>query len=57
MNLKINMVKLTVYIYRNFFELFEKSNRQIENEIIRHCCNEKRKDRKNITQIYQSENP
>lgn len=57
MDIQISIVKLTAYLYRKFFELFEMSDRQIETEIIKLCCYEKRNDRKNITQLYQNKNP
>ena len=57
MGLQISIVKLSVYLSSKFFELFEMTNTQIELEIMKHCCYEKRKDRQNITQLYKNENP
>ena len=50
----ISLLKLSVFIGNNLKEIFSLPDKQLKEIISKHCCYEKRYDRRNMTDLYQN---
>lgn len=53
-NKKISLLKLSMYMCKNFKEIMTLPDKVLEEIIGLHCCYEKRQDRTNMTNLYQN---
>lgn len=48
---QISLMKLTMYVCQNLLVVFTFSTAKLKEEIVRHCCYDKRSDRENMTDL------